>query len=100
MARPHEPSEKLDNEEKEGHRDNQKVDHFPEEQPIRNLLAMNPRLPLLITLLARQHHTDQGHDNVLDERVDHLTERRPDDHTNGQIDDIAFERKILELLKE
>src|SRR5437879_7329936 len=100
MSRPYEPPEKLDDEEEDDHRDHQKVDHFPEEEPVRDFFAMDHRFPLEVTLLARHKHADQRHNNVLDQRVDDLAECRADDHPNGQIDDIAFEGELFEFLKQ
>src|SRR5256885_9831429 len=48
----HEPSKKLDDTEEDGRRDNEKVDHLPQEQPVGDLFAMHHELPGERALLA------------------------------------------------
>src|SRR5205823_7692377 len=93
----HKPAEKLDDEEKDSRRDKEKVDHLPEEQPVRDLFAMYHELPGEIALLAWQQHADERHEEVLDQGVDELAKGRPNDHRDGQIDDIAFEGELFGL---
>src|SRR5215471_10406470 len=100
LSRLHEPPQKLDDEEENGQRDQEKVDHLSEKQPIRDFLPMDDSLPLEMAMLSCEQHTDQGHDEVLDQRVDDLAEGRPDDHPDCEINDIAFEGEVLEFLDQ
>jgi hypothetical protein len=46
---------------------------------------------------ATENGTDERHDDVLHHGIDDLAERATDDHTDGQIDDVAFQGKISEF---
>src|SRR5262245_30992781 len=60
---------------------------------------MNVPYPILITV-SREKDADERHHDVLDQRADDLPESRPDDDAHRQIDDIALEGKILELINQ
>src|SRR2546426_8526747 len=66
------------------HRDNEKVDHFPEKQPVGDFLAMDHDLPLEIALLSRQQHADEGHDDVLRKPTGCpcMVRKRSEEHTS------------------
>jgi hypothetical protein len=50
--------------------------------------------------VARDHHGDQGHDQILDQRIDDGVECAADDDADRQIDDIPLEGERLELVEE
>ena len=45
-----------------------------------------------------EHQAHDGHDDVIDQRAHDLAEGAADDHTHGQVDHVALDRKFLELL--
>ena len=93
--RAHEPPQKFDDEEEDGERDNEKVEHFPEEQPIRDLLAVQHKLPCEIALLARHEDADERHEHMLDQRINQLPESRANDHPTARSMTLPLNAKCL-----
>jgi hypothetical protein len=49
---------------------------------------------------AACEYSQDGHENVFDQRVDDVSESGPDDQAHCQIDHIAAENELLEFLEK
>ena len=62
------------------------------------------RIPEVVVHIREVYTTcdlaDDWHDDILDDRGDNLTECCTDDHTDGEIDNVAFHGEFLEFLDE
>src|SRR6185436_4073643 len=96
----HHPAEKLDDKDEEHQGEDQEVHDLAEEQAVGDLLAVEHPLPLEVALLAGHHHADEGHDDVFHQRIDDLAEGGADDHADGEVDDVALEGELLELVEQ
>src|SRR6185295_16397040 len=100
FLRAHHPAEKLDDEDEQHEGKDQKVHDLAEEQAVRHLLAVDHPLPLEVAPLAGHHHADERHDDVLHQRIDDLAERGADDHGDREIDHVALQGELLELVEQ
>lgn len=77
--------------------DGDKVDYSLKEQTIGNLSRSDDPLHIFVVVLLGNERKKR-HYNAVDERVDNRSERRADNHTNGEIDDVSFECEGLEFI--
>ena len=88
--------DKFHNEE-QANGDGNKIDDRLKEQAVRNFGRSDHPLHVLVIVLLRDERKKR-HNNAVYERVYDCGERRADNHTNGKVDDVAFECKGLEFI--
>jgi hypothetical protein len=57
-------------------------------------------LPVRVGPLSRDQYGDEGHDQILDQRIDEAVECASDDDPDRKFDDISLEGERLELVEE
>lgn len=107
----HQPAEEQLDAQEECEGDDQKVDHLAQEfTPVDRLVdhdglrlridvRSEHRLQLFVPLIAGHHQRQQRHDDVVDQRLDDGAEGGPNNHADGQVDDISLEGEGLELVE-
>ena len=88
---------RLDDEEEHGGPDRDELDHGRDERAVAEHRVVDREGEVAEVGLADDHRDDR-HDQVVDERGDHRRERDAHDERDRELDDVAAEQEVLELL--
>ena len=88
----------LHDEEEDGRGDRQELDHVRDERAVAENGVVDRGREVVEVRLADDHRDDR-HDEVVHEGVDDCRERQAHDERDGELDDVAAEQEILELLQ-